>query len=684
MTNTKIVATLILLLFCLPAIAGEPLDAVIRDLHVHGYASPVNAVARLRDAGPPSVASPLAERQRYYAAIGRYASLEPQDGMDALVKEAVAQLGSMASKEACATCEIDLTLIHAQSAMARRDIDASSRALDVADSLADGATKEQQQWWHYLKARLARFRGRLDQGVAEALPAAHLAEQLGYSGDQVSALSLLIAINAYMDAHTRAEEVGREAFTIAKRLNNRRLMAEVQLNLGFSYIRSKQSAKQLEALNNALAITEGDPTLVGIRTNTLSNLSDYWLSNSDWAQALSYAERAVELSRSMDDRAVLIFALTNQGVARAHLGQVQAGVADVQAAIEITRSLGMNNDEAEVTNELVRIYERAGRYREAYEKLRSIEALRQEATRQVRDKAVMELQEKYSTEKREHEIERLAGANRIKEAELVAQTWQWRLWAALAVTLALAGLVLLQWLGRVRNANRRLSGDVAVLAEQSSHDPLTHAFNRRQGQILLTHHTEAARAALPGAMPVVGLMLLDLDFFKLVNDTHGHAAGDKVLVTVAQRLSGLLRSHDAVVRWGGEEFLLVLPNIRLDALAMLAGRVLHAIGSEPIDIGNQTITVTASAGCVASPFGNITKMETLVELADLALYHAKATGRNCAICVGGAEPDLDMATLGQDLAIANAAGVVRMDTVQGPPKLDNGSRNAPETTMASP
>lgn len=666
MERSSILAILILLLLSLSAFAAEPLDAVARDLHVNGYTSPATAVARLQEVGPPDATAPLAKRQLYYAAIGRYAGLKPGKTMDAVVVDAVAHLESMASEEGCHSCKFDSILIQAQAAVARRDLDAVARHLNGAASLATNASIEQQQWWRHLRALQARFQGRLDQGIAEALPAAKLAEQLGHYADQVSALTLLTAINAYMNAHDRAEEAGLEAYALAERLGNRRMMAEVQLNLGFSYIRSKQSDKQLAALTHALTITEGDPSLGTTRTITLSNLSDYWLNKSEWTKALAYAERAVELSQKLDDRATLVFGLTNRGLAKAHSGDVHAGVTDVQAAIAITRSLGMSNDEAEVTNELIGIYERAGRYREAYEALRDIEALKQEATRQVRDKAVLELQEKYSTEKREREIERLADANRIKEAELVAQTWQWRLWAALAVTLALAALALAQWLGHARNANRRLSGDVAILAEQSAHDPLTNAFNRRHGHILLTHHSEAARTSLPGAMPVVGLVLLDLDFFKLVNDTHGHAAGDKVLVTVAQRLSALLRPHDAVVRWGGEEFLLVLPNIRLDALSMLAERVLRAIGSQPIDIGDIAITVTASAGCVASPFGNITRMETLVELADLALYHAKATGRNCAVCVDGAKPDLDMDMLGQDLAVASAAGTVRLETVPGP------------------
>lgn len=666
MENPRFFTACVLLLLSLPALAGKPLDGVVRDLHVNGYASPTAAVARLKESGTPDTDAPLAERRRYYGAIGQYASMEHQDIMDAVASDALAQLENMASKEGCNACRFDITLIQAQSAISRHDIDQAARLLTDSASLPADATPEQQLQWHFLRAHLYRFQGSFDQSIAEAIPAAELAEKLGYSANQVAALSILLTVNAYLGNHERAEAVGLEGYALAEKLGYRRMMAGIVLSLSYNYARSGQGNKELEALNRALAITEGDLDLEVLRTTALSNLADYWLRKSDWSKALNYAGRAVDLAKKRDDPVTLMFALTNRGTAKGHLGNVEAGVADVKAAIATANRLEKRTDEAEITQELVGIYERAGRYREAYQTLRGIGALQSEITRQMRDKMALELQEKYSTEKRQREIERLADANKVKEAELAVKTWQQRLWATLAVMLAVAGLALTQWLKRMRNANRQLSGDVAVLAEQSAHDPLTCAFNRRQGHILLTHHSDALRKPQPGPTHTVGLMLLDLDLFKLVNDTYGHAAGDKVLVTVAQRLRGLLRAQDAVVRWGGEEFLLILPTIRASALSMLAGRVLHAIGGEPIDIGNKAITVTASAGCVAAPFGNITNMETLVELADLALYHAKSTGRNCAICVGGAKPDLDMATLGQDLAIASAAGTVQLETSLGP------------------
>lgn len=655
----------LLLLLALPAMAGERLDAVIHDLHVHGYSSVAAAVARVQAVEDrPGDSAPLAQRHRYYAALGEYASFAAKPELQALAEEATQRLIAMASKEGCTRCELDAQMTRARLAFTRQDIGDASRVLAALSG--EHASPEQQLRLHQLRGVLYRSRGLFAQGVAEAVPAADLAARLGYFADQAVAMNSLVVLNASLGDYQRAESFGQQAYTLAEKISSKRLMADIQLNLGYTYSLSDQPQRQLNAYRRGLEIADDEPGTEQTRVILLSNLSDYWLRAEDYRQALSYAERAGALAKQSDDALGESFAQTNAGVAKAHLGDVDAGVADVRAAIAVAKRIGTPDDVIGITQELVGILEHAARYREALAELRTIESLQAEVTKQKRDKAVLELQEKYSADTRQREIERLADANRIKEAELSVQAWQRRLWAALAVLLALAAVVLVRWLRWVRSVNRQLNDDVAVLAEQSAHDPLTCAFNRRQGHVLLARYSEATRNAAPGAAPTVGVMLLDIDFFKRVNDTWGHAAGDKVLVEVAQRLRGLLRAQDAVVRWGGEEFLLLLPNVRASALAMLAGRVLNAIGGQPVDIGGNAITVTASAGCLASPFGSITDIETLVQVADLALYRAKASGRNRAISVGGAAAELDATSLGDDLAAASAAGLVTVDVVPGP------------------
>ena len=172
-----------------------------------------------------------------------------------------------------------------------------------------------------------------------------------------------------------------------------------------------------------------------------------------------------------------------------------------------------------------------------------------------------------------------------------------------------------------------------ALREQATHDGLTGLLNRNS--ILEALDGEISRSARSGE-PVSAIMV-DLDRFKLVNDTQGHVIGDAVLREAARRLKSSARRYDSVGRYGGEEFLIVLPGCDGDAAAAQAERMREALGGTPILTTSQPLAVTASMG-VSCSFS--CPPETLVRQADDALYAAKAGGRNRVVLLRaqGVEP----------------------------------------------
>jgi diguanylate cyclase (GGDEF)-like protein len=162
------------------------------------------------------------------------------------------------------------------------------------------------------------------------------------------------------------------------------------------------------------------------------------------------------------------------------------------------------------------------------------------------------------------------------------------------------------------------------LQYRATHDALTGAWNR--AAILEMLERECARAGRGGTH--LGLVMADLDHFKQINDTFGHPAGDAVLRETARLMRGLIRSYDALGRYGGEEFLLVLPGCNaVDTLA-LAERLREGIAAAPVCFGKHQIPVTVSLGATAltgSPGGEAVEM---LHQADLAMYRAKRAGRN--------------------------------------------------------
>src|SRR5690348_12090634 len=157
-------------------------------------------------------------------------------------------------------------------------------------------------------------------------------------------------------------------------------------------------------------------------------------------------------------------------------------------------------------------------------------------------------------------------------------------------------------------------------------DSLTGLYNRRY---LMAHLEGLMTRAAEGAQGPAVLML-DIDFFKRVNDTYGHPAGDAVLREVAGRIARYVRGFDLVARYGGEEFVVVMPETQLAVAAMVAERLRKVVAAKPISLGESEgeLELTISAGIAVTREGG-DSATAILQRADKALYEAKARGRNC-------------------------------------------------------
>ena len=176
--------------------------------------------------------------------------------------------------------------------------------------------------------------------------------------------------------------------------------------------------------------------------------------------------------------------------------------------------------------------------------------------------------------------------------------------------------------GKLREMTASLSARSQTLEHAALTDGLTGMQNRRYFDDALREYLdEFRRIEKP-----VGLMILDLDHFKQVNDTHGHDVGDEVLRTVAKCLKDMTRYHDVVARLGGEEFAVVAPNMDSELLMKLAERIRKSIATTAILTGNVRLKVTTSVGLAI--WDRKESADDFFRRADRMLYQAKRLGRN--------------------------------------------------------
>lgn len=168
------------------------------------------------------------------------------------------------------------------------------------------------------------------------------------------------------------------------------------------------------------------------------------------------------------------------------------------------------------------------------------------------------------------------------------------------------------------------------LYESSVRDPLTGAFNRHYFDAQFD--SELPYAARHGSP--LSIILLDIDFFKKVNDTHGHPGGDASLQHLVRVFQETLRAEDLLARYGGEEFIILLRGIPLAAAVAVAERLRNLLLSNEVAFGDVRIALTASFGCASMTCVEAPSPQSLIALADRRLYQAKAAGRNQVVSTG--------------------------------------------------
>ncbi len=514
--------------------------------------------------------------------------------------------------------------------------------------------------------------GNFPRALEKMQGAVSLAREQGAPFHVVVALNALAILYDRMREYDKGLAALEEAAPLAEKGNSPGRLAALKLTEYGLAMDSSQPHRARDALLAALG-AQRRMGAVGDVAHTLNNLSDNYLRLGEFNNALSYARQAVEASTALQNRQLMTVAKANMGLAQIGAGQLAEGKRSVEEALRQIEPTGDKLQMQAVLIEFGESLEKAGDYLGAVKAYHRERDLSNQLFEERRHKLTLELQTKYETDKKQAQIELLGRENQVKSAELSNRRLQQRIWWLLALVFTLSLVIVTILYRKVRNANVRLEEKNLELKAQSVRDPLTGLYNRRHFQEYMRgYQPTEKRGAGTSREDVVGaLFLLDVDHFKNINDTCGHAAGDAVLKAIAACLHDILRGTDMIVRWGGEEFLAFLPAIPRSGLDEIARRLLVGISSTAIDYQGKQMSANVSIGFapfpIAPPGQEPLTWERAVNLVDMALYLAKGHGRNRAYGVRSLAnfEQTTMDDVEQDLEHAWRDGHVELSIVLG-------------------
>jgi len=413
-------------------------------------------------------------------------------------------------------------------------------------------------------------------------------------------------LEASLDYYRRCHSIYiREGFTAG--------IPGVLYNTGNIFHSQGRLEDALNAYRQALEEAEesGDGYLVSLALNSLGSV---YMARDELDAAEDHFNQSMSIAEKQDRKRGILSSTVKLVELRRLQGNLDEALYQSERAEQLAGQLEDRRSYASILKERVLIYSRRADHEKALEISLAFQKLSEELLSEKRVREIDILRVRYETEAKEREIELLRRERTIQRRMIVGAV----------VGLAFTGISLVLVYRNVRfriRVNRELADAYSRVEKLSQADTLTGLANRRAMMECLA--AEQTRSSRTGRS--FGLIMTDIDNFKQVNDHYGHACGDKILVEVSKRLENALRKQDITSRWGGEEFLLLLPETSLHSAVEVANKTKALIENTPFICNNVSINLTMTFGVSE---GGLIPVEDAIQLADTALYRGKRTGKN--------------------------------------------------------
>lgn len=416
-----------------------------------------------------------------------------------------------------------------------------------------------------------------------------------------------------MEEHEKALVEFEQALAAFQEIGFELGVAGLSINVGKGYLELNKPARAMDMFNQSLALFTrlGNPYGTAMAN---ACIGDMLMAQGKPDAALARHVQALKTRKEAGDAKGEIDSMVAAAESCIQLKRFEEAHEYLRIALARSIEREMPNEQKHVYRVYTDLYEAQGRQDKALSFYRKYVDLREELQRGEKEQNIQEIQARYKVEQ---ELEKLQHEADMAELELRLAMDNRNLWIMLAAITAILGSVSLVLYFQKVGANRKLSRLARL-------DPLTGLSNRRD--ILERIIQEFARSRRSGNP--FALLMLDADHFKKINDQYGHATGDNVLEWLATRIQRILRESDHAARWGGEEFLVLLPYTGMSGSTRFAERLLEEITAVPFMKDDITIPVTVTIGVAKVDPERDKSPEDLINRADAAMYTGKEQGRN--------------------------------------------------------
>lgn len=490
--------------------------------------------------------------------------------------------------------------------------------------------------------------GELDKALTYGTRAMTVSESLGDIQAMASTNYALGLIHRALKDYDLATAHFEKTESLAQQSGQAELRSLAVNEIGNVFLLRDQPDKALKVKQRALDLGYAARSN-SVVSSCLHDMGVAYLRKGDYQKSLSFFRRALRVDQQNNYQRESIGCLLNIAAIERVLGQNDQAVGTLQEALRVSEQLNLKPSSEEILASLSGSYAELGHWKQAYDSLGRAYRLREQVFNEEKAKNLGETHARFETSQKDRENEILKRDNRIKDLELTRRQTQRNLLLVTAIlAVAVVGVLMNRY--RVKSkANRQLAAANQAITAQKAElneanqrldllartDWLTGLPNRRE-------MTERIAKELTGEFglfrPFV-LILCDVDDFKSVNDRYGHTTGDFVLRALGLKLRELLRGYDSAGRWGGEEFLLLLPSSEIDNGLAVARRIHQEIGHSIFECDGQRLTLTMTFGVVFCDNPQ-RAMEDYLKAADRALYRGKERGKNQVVSFTSADEAL--------------------------------------------